>query len=393
MKLYKPIGALWLMVSFLFVGACGSHSHDHDDHDHDHDHDKDHDEEMIDDRGIDSHEHEGAVVIDGETAERFGIETMELEPGNFYEVIRTSGRIEPSPTDVVTAGALKSGIFTLSHGISEGSEVKAGQTLGIISTAGLQGGDKNAAARANRDAAKRELDRITPLYKEGLVTASAYNEARRAYEEAAALSGASAGGSAAVTSPISGTVTALPAPSGSYVEAGQPVAVVTKNSRLTLRADVPERYASVLPLVADADFRPEYSDSAFSVSALGGARISNGSNPQGNGFISVYFSFDSNGAVIPGAFAEVYLKGQPRENVMTLPGEALVEMQGNRYAYVVEDGHAFEKRLVQTGASDGKSIEILSGIEPGETVVSKGATIVRMIETSAVAPPSHSHNH
>ena len=38
-------------------------------------------------------------------------------------------------------------------------------------------------------------------------------------------------------------------------------------------------------------------------------------------------------------------------------------------------------------------VEIKEGLKPGEEVVAKGASIIRMAEVSAVAPPSHTHNH
>ena len=79
--------------------------------------------------------------------------------------------------------------------------------------------------------------------------------------------------------------------------------------------------------------------------------------------------------------------------MISVPRDALVEIQGNKYVYVAEDEDEYEKRLVKTGVSDGRRIEILQGLEEGDKVVSKGASIIRMAEVSAIAPPSHSHNH
>lgn len=342
------------------------------------------------------HRHEGAVVMEAEKAAEFGVTVETLTPGDFSEVIKVSGRIEPAPTDRTTVTARRSGILTLAAGIAEGSRVGAGQTIGTISPAGVQGGDANAAANAALESAKKELDRLTPLYKEGLVTASTYNEAERAYREAAALAGpaSSTGRGGAETAPYAGTVTNLAATSGQYVEVGTPIATVAKNSRLTLRADVPGRYAASIPSIVSANFRPDYSGDTFSLAALDGKLMSSsGAAESVNGYVAVYFAFNSNGETIPGAFAEVYLIGAPRGNVLTVPREALIEMQGNKYVYACEDGHAYEKRLVKTGATDGNRVEILSGLREGEQYVASGATVIRMAETSAIAPPGHTHNH
>lgn len=340
------------------------------------------------------HNHEGATVIEPDKARQFGIETEALLPGSFSEVVKVSGQIEPASTDRVAVTARCSGIFTLSAEITAGMDVSAGTVIGTISSNGVQGGDANAAAKATADAAKKELERLTPLYKDGLVTASTYNEAERAYKEAAAIAGTVSPGSAAETTPAAGVITDIFVTSGQYVEVGTPVATVAKNARLTLRADVPEKYMAFIPSVVSANFRPDYSESIISLDDLNGRIITTqGSANARNGYIPVYFTFSGNGNTIPGAFAEIYLKGVARDGVASVPREALIEMQGNKYVYVCEDGHAYEKRLVKTGASDGSRVEIKDGVKENEQVVVKGAAVVRMAETSAIAPPAHTHNH
>ncbi len=376
-KLLLSFSMLWAFTS------CSGHSDGHEDH------------EGEEAEAVEQHHHEGAIMMEPEKAAQFGVRVETLTPQPFSEVIRVSGRIEPAPTDRMTVTARRSGIFTVSPGLYQGSKVNAGTPIGSISSKGMQGGDTNAAARATLNAAKKELDRLTPLYKDGLVTASTYNEAERAYNEALALaSDAPASGSGVETAPVSGTLSNIFVTSGQYVEAGTPLATVTKNSRLTLRADVPAKYSSTLPSIVSANFRPEYSDRTMALADLDGRRISSAdASESSNGYIPLYFSFTSNGETIPGAFAEIFLQGSPRENVLTVEREALIEMQGNKYVYACEDGHAYEKRLVKTGASDGNRVEIIDGLKEGEQYVAAGATVIRMAETSAIAPPGHTHNH
>ena len=339
------------------------------------------------------HEHEGAVEMSPEEAKKFGVESERLVPGSFTEVIRVTGKIQPAATDRMIVTARKSGILTLAPGVTEGRSVSTGAVIGSVSAKGVQGGDISAAAHASLATAKRELDRITPLYNAGLVTASEYNAALGAYHEASAGIGTSPG-VGAVMAPCSGTITEILVSSGQYVEVGAQIATIAKNTRLTLKADVPEKYFSSIPGIVSANFRPDHGDETFSISGMGGHRISgDASSAAVNGYVPLYFSFNSNGKVAPGAYAEVYLLGTVRQGVLSVPRSAIIEMQGNKYVYIVEHGHAYEKRLVETGASDGIRVEILSGVKDGETVVVKGASVVRMKETSAIAPPGHSHNH
>lgn len=347
-----------------------------------------------DEAGHEDHSHGDLIELDDHDAEHFGVETQMVSPSDFSEVLRVSGQIETKATDEVVAVATRSGILTLSPNINTGTSVGKGTAIASVNPSAVQGGDPSVSARASRDAAKRELERLTPLHKEGVVSAETYNAALRSYEEAEAALKTASMGSATVVTPKSGVITKLLANSGEYVDAGQKIAVISGNTHLTLRADVPEKYMGRIPAVESANFRASSSDEVLELSQLGGRLISNpGAAVAQKGYIPLYFVFNNDGRVAPGAFAEVYLKGGARPGVIAVPKEAIVEISGNKCVYSkVSDGH-YAKHVVTTGATDGRNVEILSGLHNGESVVVKGAGIVRMAETSSTAVPGHTHNH
>lgn len=396
----------------MSCGKNGGHQeetehHDHDDHDHEghdhdhegheHDHEGDEHEAHDDHDGHDSHEghdHSALIELKHEQAERFGVTTEKIVPSSFSEMTLVSGRIEAKASDEGVATATRNGILTLSPNVNVGVKIGAGSSIGSISASNVQGGDPTVQAAAARNAAKRELDRLKPLHEDGIVSTEEYNNALRAYEEAEAAVKTSRQGSASVNSPKAGVITQLLAKSGEYVEIGQPIASVSGNTSLTLRADVPEKYIGRLAGVRTANFRPASSEETVSLDDLGGKMISNaGSSVSENGYIPVYFSFINNGSVAPGAFAEVFLKSGERHDVLSVPKEAIVEINGNKCIYAAHGEGHFIKHVVTLGASDGKRVEVLSGLHPGEEVVVKGAQVVRMAETSATAVPGHTHNH
>lgn len=370
------------------------HDHDHEGHDHDEEDHDDHDHDHEENGRHEGHDHSGLIELKEKTAERFGVMTERIDPSDFSEVTVVSGRIEAKASDEGVASATRNGILTLSPNINTGVRVGAGTSIGTISASNVQGGDPTVQAIAVRNAAKRELDRLKPLHDDGIVSTEEYNNALKAYEEADAAVRTSKQGSASVNSPKSGVITQLLAKTGEYVEIGQSIAVISGNTSLTLRADVPEKYINRIPQVVTANFRPASSEETFSLEDLNGRLISNpGSSVSENGYIPVYFSFSNNGAVAPGAFAEIFLKSGNRHGVLSVPKEAIVEINGNKCVYAAHgDGH-YIKHVVTLGASDGKKVEIISGLNPGEDVVVKGAQIVRMAETSATAVPGHTHNH
>lgn len=340
------------------------------------------------------HDHTGLIKLDSHRADEFGVETEKIEVSDFNDVIYVAGQIEAKATDESVATATRSGILTLAPDINQGVKVSAGTSIGTIRSANVQGADPTIEAIAARDAAKRELDRIAPLHDDGIVSTQKYNEALSAFQQADAALRNTKQGSGSVSASKTGVITQLLVKSGDYVEVGQRVATISGNTNLTLRADVPEKYALEISGIETAKFRPGSSAKTYSLKDLNGKLMtSKGSGISANGYMPIYFSFDNNGEMAPGAFAEIYLISGKRTNVISVPKEAIVEINGNKCVYSRHGEGLYEKHVVTTGKTDGQRVEIISGLESGEDVVVNGAQVVRMAETSATAVPGHTHNH
>lgn len=365
--------------------SCG-----HNDHDHDHDHEADHAEAA--EKG--EHDHDAdEIILEPEMAQRMGVVVEEVAPGEFCEVIAVSGQIMPAPADVAVASANVAGRLTLSQGLVPGMAVSRGQTLGSISAAAISGGDPNAAARTALEAARRELERARPLHEQGIVSDKEYAALQAQYDAAAALYSPAAL-SGVVSAPISGVITEVLAAQGEVVEVGQPVARITATQRLTLRADLPQQYASMLPAITSANIRPQGTTEAIPLAHYGVQRTSGAAAATASaGYIPVTFTFRNPGNVVPGSVVEVYLLGTARQGVVTVPVGAITEQMGEKYVYTREDEHGYRRNLVHLGGSDGARVEVIDGITPGDKVVAAGATVVRLAENSGKVPEGHSHNH
>lgn len=353
----------------------------HDGHDHDHE-------------GESAHHGEGdEIVLPPEDAARFGVEAEAVKAGSFHDVVKTSGQVLPAATDQSVASAPTGGLLRLAPGISVGSTVSAGQVIGRITASDVTGGDANAAAKAALDAAKRELDRVTPLLSDGLITRKEYNEALAAYESAkAAYSPAAASG--VVKAVKGGVISSIPVADGQIVSPGETVAVIGSAGSLTLRALLPTADASFLPSVKGAIIGlPD--GRSIDISEIGGKLTSK--SPAGAaatpGYIPVYFTFDATGAIAPGSAAEVWLLGGSADKALTVAREAVAEQMGQHFVYVKVDDHGYRKTPVTLGRGDGLRYEIVSGLAEGDSVVSRGMTFVRLAETKGAVPEGHSHSH
>lgn len=350
-----------------------------------------HDEKSVTEEADD---HGNEIVVEPADAERFGIVTEAVVPAPFAEVVKVSGEVMPAASGRAVVSAPTSGIVTLSPGITEGANVRAGQAVASVSGKGVTGGDANQIALAALNAAKREVDRLKPLLDDGLVTRKEYNDAVAAYEAARAAYSPRAASGAAV-SPRAGVVTGILVGDGSYVEAGAPIAEVSATSRLTLRALLPASESSFLPRIADAVITP-HSGTPVRLSTLGGKLVSASgvSGVSMPGYIPVYFTFDNSApSIVPGSALEVYLSSAATIERLSVPAEALAEQMGQMFVFVKTSAHGYEKRPVTTGHSDGERVLITSGISEGDSVVTRGATFVRLAEQATVVPEGHSHNH
>lgn len=377
-------------VIILYISACSAGNTDKS---HDHDHESAHLHDEHEDEN--DHEHDSDdIILKPETAARFGVETDSVRISQVADIIKVSGRLSASPSDMGVVAAPTSGIVTLSRGIVDGSTVSRGQLIATVSAKGIAGGDANAAAKAALDGAKRELDRLTPLYNEGIVSGQDYNAALQNYETAKSLYSGSAASGRAIA-PLSGSITSIYVQQGQFVNTGDAIATISSNSEMTLTADLPEKYYSKLPLINDAVVRVSYDNKTFSISDLGGHRTTASSSASAAvpGYIPVVFTFNNDGRAMSGSMAEVYLKVNGETSGISIPRSAISEQQGNYFVFVKLDEHAFRKTLVTIGGSDGENVLVTSGLNPGEEIVVKGTSIVHIAETSGTAPVGHTHNH
>ena len=337
------------------------------------------------------------IHLTAEQAKDFGVETEEIRPGEFSEVLEVSGRILPAQGSEATVTATMSGIVRKTGAsLTEGAAVQAGQALFVIDASSVADGDPVAAAQAELDAAEKAFRRTESLAAEHIISVRELEDARQRYLTAKSTvkSLGAAARQRTASSPIGGFIKNVSVKPGDFVAVGQPLATVSQSRRLQLRAEVPLRHFAQLARVVSANFRmaSEEPGSVHSLASLSGRLVSRGTAAgEGSNFVPVTFEFDNKGGIVPGSFAEVYLLGGRRAGVLSLPQSALTEAQGLHFVYVQTAADTYRRREVTLGADDGQRVEIAGGLKAGERVVTKGATIVRLAASAGAVPEGHSH--
>lgn len=372
--------ALILMVA---VGCGSKAGHDHEAEEHSEEHE---------------HEHApGAIILEPEKAKAAGVEVSTVERGTFHDVIQTSGNIMAASCDETTIVATVNGVVHHAQHISEGMAISQGTVIYHITSDKLQDGDQAQRTRIAYLAAKREYDRALPLVKEHIITEKDFNVIKTDYEMAKiayeAIGKNTSAKGVAVPATVSGYMKECMVKDGDYVEVGTPLMVITKNQHLYLRVEVPVRYYSMLSKISSAKFRTQYSDEVIDLQSVGGKLMSSGKSAVStSSYVPVTFQLDNMGTIVPGSYAEVFLITGERQGVITLPTTALTEEQGVYYVYLQLDEHSYKKQEVKLGDTDGEYTEIVSGLNGGEKVVTKGAINVKLAAASN-AIPAHNHEH
>ena len=357
----KKIFFMGVMGLFL-LGSCSNHSgHSHEGHNHDHEghnhateehahshegHSHDHEGHTHEahnheghDHAAEAHAHEGhnheaeahnhdsheghdhghahgvnpdEIMLAPAKAKAAGVVSVVIQPKPFRQIIKASGEVQAAQGNESIVVANVSGIVSFQRSVTEGMQVGKGASLMTISASKLQEGDPAERARIAYEAAKAEYDRASRLVESQIVSQKEFVAIKEKYENAKlayeALAKNQTKNGVSVISPMGGYIKNLMVKEGDYVSVGQPLATVTQNNRLFLRADVSERYYKYLNGISSANFKTPYDNQVYELEALNGKLLSYGKSAgAGSFYVPVTFSFDNKGDIIPGSFVEIFL--------------------------------------------------------------------------------------
>lgn len=379
------------------------HDHEHEGHDHEHE-GHDHEHETAEEHAGHSHEsgeakHSDEIIFPKAQAAKTTFEVREIQPASFNQVVKTTGQVLAAPGDEAVIVATSNGIVSFSSNkLTEGTKVQKGQSLFQISSKDIAEGDYYTKVKATYEAAKASYDRAEALVKDKIISQKEFESTKLEFENAKtaydAVSNNKTAKGVSVNAPINGHMKNILVKEGEYITVGQPLATVSQNQRLVLRAEVSQRYYNAMQSVKSANFKTPYDNKVYSLEDLNGRLLSFGKTSNENSFfIPVSFEFDNKGEVIPGSFVEVYLISSPIENTLSIPVSALTNEMGIYYVYVQIDEEGYRKQEVALGANNGKEVQIIKGLHPGDRVVTQGAYQVKMASASGAIPHGHSHEH
>lgn len=203
----------------------------------------------------------------------------------------------------------------------------------------------------------------------------------------------------ALRAPIAGTVTACAIHLGDPVDPDAALLEITDLSSVEAVARVPETSAGRLRPGTRARIRlAAFPDEMFTGELV---RFGVASDPA-TGTLAAHFRLaNPEGRLRPGLRAEFAIIVSSRSDVLSVPREAVQgEGVGPRHVFVkdFELANAFVKTPVVLGATNDRYIEIVSGVFPGDEVVTRGAYSLSFAGGGGVSlkealDAAHGHEH
>lgn len=320
----------------------------------------------------------------------------------FGQVIKTTALVQSAQGKEYVVSAKTNGIVQFNSGvILEGRDVVAGQSLFTVSGSNLAENNiavKYAEAKNAYEKAKSDFERSMELAKDKIVSEKDLLSAKHQYENAKAVfdnfgKNYNALGQT-IVSPQAGFIKQVYVKNGTYVEAGQPVVVVSQNKSLVLTAEVPLRYAPVLANIKTANIRSATDNRSFTLEQLNGRVLSYGKAANSDNYlIPVALQVENNGSFVVGSFVDIYLKTFSNNLSLVVPVTSLIEEQGNFFLWVQVTPELFEKREVFVGATDGIKTEIKKGISPDERIVTRGGMLIKLAQATGTLDAHSGHVH
>jgi multidrug efflux pump subunit AcrA (membrane-fusion protein) len=296
-------------------------------------------------RAADAKRAASTVVLDETGVKNLGLQTEETEETTFETTVFALGRIEPIPARrAVVSSRVPGRVLELK--VSVGDTVTAGAD--VLKLESRQPGDPPPSVM--------------------------------------------------LKAPLGGLVTDCPVRLGEPVETSAVLLEITDLSEVYAIARIPEHVAGKLKPGTEAHIRI----AALPDEPLDGKLLRLGTTTdRESGTIDAIFELPSKGlALRPGMRAEFSIVLARRENVVSIPRTALQGDAASRFIYVEDFDlkYAYVKTPVEIGAQNDSRVELLSGVLPGDKVVTKGAYALAFAGQGSISlkealDAAHGHEH
>lgn len=360
-----------------------------------------------------AHEHEegkeeGAVRLSQEDIRKLGIQTQTAGEGAVTRHIERPAEVKFNRDRLAHIVPRVPGVVS-SVSVSQGERVKEGQLMATLESRELADAKADYLAAMERRALAREAFlREERLWKQNVSAEQEYLKAKSELAEAdisvaTAKQKLQALGLAAnviealtrddprlteysITAPLSGTVVERHLSLGEAVGSERAVFIVADVSTVWVDATIyPSDLSAVKPgqsVLIDLDEGEPISGTIEFVTPEVKEETRTG--------VARLVVDNARGRLRPGMFVTAQVQISQEQAPVRVPKEA-VQRQDNANVVYVKHNESFEPRPVKLGQENHEFVEIVAGLQPGETYVSKGGFTLKSLMQKSQMGEGHAH--
>jgi membrane fusion protein (multidrug efflux system) len=299
------------------------------------------------------------------------VDAVMVTPQLLVDTVRVVGTTRSNQSVTITS-EIAGRIAELN--VSEGQQISRGDLLVQFGTAEIRAELERAKAQLNL--ARQIYERGEATRRKGLITEARTEELAQglAAAEAEVRAIEARIGKFTLRAPFSGRLGLKQASVGALVQPGEPIVTLDDISVIKLDFDVPETVLAALHPGQVVHAR----SSAYPDTPVEGvvSTIDTRIDPATRA-VTVRAEIDNADSLLrPGMFLTVELVYGRTEDALMVPEESVLVVDGGAFVFTVVDGKA-ERRPVELGRRRPGLVEVLDGVEPGETVITAGVQKVR----------------
>lgn len=247
--------------------------------------------------------------------------------------------------------------------VSEGDRVKKGQVLVRFDTTATQASVTQARLQFNNS--KRDYDRMKKLFDEGAISRQTLDQVELGYR-VAQKNYETALHTIELIAPISGIVARVDFEAGAIAFPGDVIVKIVNDENYDVAFDVTQEDRGLLKPGQNVMVYLDGDDGVAGEISHVGLATSDRSR-----LFTAYANIPAASNMYPGVLATVNVTVEHRDDVVQVPMDAILDRGDGPFVFVIENGTA-KKRVVKTGLQGEDAVEILSGLNAGETVATYG---------------------
>ncbi len=311
------------------------------------------------------------ITIDKRPQELAGIETDTVRLRNISSASTIIGTVAIDEEQVKTISSRAKGRIDKLFVRSTGTYIKSGSPLYSIYSEQLQADEKEylsllAKAKPTNAASKLASDLLNASKSKLLLWGMS--------EKQISILEKSGNTDPLITfySSEAGYVTEVSVTEGMYVEEGSTLLRITSLDQVWVEAQL---YSNESSAIAESRTFQVFSESNPQKAYKGTLAYNNPTLEEGKRVQLLKIRVDNSaGRLIPGTLVSV-IPERSSTDLLAVPRSAVL-LEKMKTVWVVAHDNTFEQRMVKTGAENNYWIEILSGLNEGEIIVTEGAYLV-----------------